>query len=193
MGKSANCSADPCADSPPDLHRRPLQALRCNKVTPIRDLPGAERKAGDLPDRGSPSVRGRRLAAELRRLRERTGLTGEEVADRLGWSGSKVSRIELHRIGVKQADLRRLLALYGVGEGHRDELLALASESRKKSGLERATAQFPQVAPYVFAEAEAESIWNWEPQIIPGLLQTEDYARALAEVWLVMFPGPTSE
>ena len=146
-----------------------------------------------MHDRGSSSVRGRRLAAELRRLRERTGLTGEEVADRLGWSGSKVSRIELHRIGVKQADLRKLLALYGVDEGHRDELLALARESGKKGRLEQATAQFPQVAPYAFAEAEAESIWNWEPQIIPGLLQTGDYARALAEVWLEMFPGPPSE
>jgi transcriptional regulator with XRE-family HTH domain len=65
-----------------------------------------------MPDQGA-SVGGRRLAGELRRLRERTGLTGEEVADRLGWSGSKLSRIELHRIGVKQADLRKLLALYG--------------------------------------------------------------------------------
>jgi len=65
-----------------------------------------------VPEQGT-SVGGRRLAAELRRLREHAGLTGEEASERLGWSGSKLSRIELHRIGVKQADLRKLLALYG--------------------------------------------------------------------------------
>jgi transcriptional regulator with XRE-family HTH domain len=84
-----------------------------------------------VPEQGT-SVGGRRLAAELRRLRERAGLNGEEVSQRLGWSGSKLSRIELHRIGVKQADLRKLLELYGVDESYRDELLALAHESRQR-------------------------------------------------------------
>jgi len=120
-------------------------------------------------------------------------LTGEEVADRLGWSGSKLSRIELHHIGVKQPDLRKLLALYGVDDSYRDELLALARESGKKARMVRATGGFPQVAGYVSAEAEAESVWNWEPQVIPGLLQTQDYARAIAELWVGMFPGPPSE
>ena len=145
-----------------------------------------------MPDQGT-SVGGRRLAGELRRLREATGLTGEEVSQRLGWSGSKLSRIELHRIGVKQADLRKLLAVYEVDDSHRDELLALARESGKKGRLVRATAGFPQVAGYVFAESEAESVWSWEPQVIPGLLQTRDYARALRQLWLGMFPGPPSE
>jgi transcriptional regulator with XRE-family HTH domain len=147
-----------------------------------------------LPDRGSPSVRGRRLAAELRRLRERTGLTGEEVADRLGWSGSKVSRIELHRIGVKRDDLRHLLDLYGVGNAHREELLALAAESKQKNWLEAITASFPpENAAYFHAEAEAQSIWNWEPQVVPGLLQTPEYARAVMQLWLRMFPAPQKE
>jgi len=145
-----------------------------------------------VPEQGTP-VGGRRLAAELRRLREQAGFTGEDASQRLGWSGSKLSRIELHRIGVKQADLRRLLALYGVDEGHRDELLALARESGKKGRLVRATTGFPQVAGYMSAEAEAESVWNWEPQVIPGLLQTRDYARAVRQLWLAMFPGPPSE
>ena len=145
-----------------------------------------------MPEQGI-SVGGRRLAGELRRLREATGLTGEEVSQRLGWSGSKLSRIELHRIGVKQADLRKLLALYEVDDSHRDELLALARESGKKGRLVRATAGFPQVAGYVSAESEAESVWNWEPQVIPGLLQTRDYARAVRQLWLGMFPGPPSE
>ncbi len=142
-----------------------------------------------MPEQGT-SVGGRRLAAELRRLREHAGLTGEEASERLGWSGSKLSRIELHRIGVKQADLRKLLALYGVDEGYRDELLALASESRQKGLPQKAAARFPQVATYVYAEAEAESVWNWEPQVVPGLLQTPEYARAIAELWPRMFPGP---
>jgi len=145
-----------------------------------------------VPEQGT-SVGGRRLAAELRRLREHAGLTGEEVSQRLGWSGSKLSRIELHRIGVKQPDLRKLLALYGVADSHRDELLALARESGKKGRLVRAAAAFPQVAGYVSAEAEAESVWNWEPQVVPGLLQTGDYARAVRQPWLEMFPGPPSE
>src|SRR6516225_3251321 len=85
-----------------------------------------------MPEQGI-SVGGRRLAGELRRLREVTGLTGEEVSQRLGWSGSKLSRIELHRIGVKQSDLRKLLALYGVDDSYRDELLALAA-SRARRG-----------------------------------------------------------
>ena len=86
-----------------------------------------------VPDYGSPTGRRRRLAAELRRLRELAGLTGGEAAQRLGWSGSKVSRIETHRTGVKAADLGRLLDLYLVGEGHRAELLALAEETRVTS------------------------------------------------------------
>jgi transcriptional regulator with XRE-family HTH domain len=145
-----------------------------------------------VPDQGTP-VGGRRLAAELRRLREHAGLTGEEVSQRLGWSGSKLSRIELHRIGVKQVDLRKLLALYGVDDSYRDELLALARESKRRGAVGKAAASFPQVATYVYAEAEAESVWSWEPQVIPGLLQTADYARAVREPWLEMFPGPPSE
>lgn len=137
-----------------------------------------------MPDRGNPSVRGRRLAAELRRLRERSGLTGDEVAHRLGWSGSKVSRIELHRIGVKQADLSKLLDLYHVGEPHRGELIALARESAQKGRLEMITAGFPaDYAEYIQAEAEAGSVWNWEPQLVPGLLQVPEYARAVMQSW----------
>jgi transcriptional regulator with XRE-family HTH domain len=145
-----------------------------------------------VSDQGT-SVGGRRLAAELRRLREDAGLTGEEASQRLGWSGSKLSRIELHRIGVKQADLREILALYGVDDSHRDELLALARESKQKGRPQKAAARFPQVAPYISAEAEAESVWNWEPQVVPGLLQTPDYARAVRQLWQGMFPGPPSE
>ena len=145
-----------------------------------------------MPEQGT-SVGGRRLAAELRRLRDAAGLTGEQVSQELGWSGSKLSRIETHRIGVKQADLRKLLALYGVDETKCDELLALAREAKQRGVADRAAARFPQVATLVYAEAEAESVWTWEPQVIPGLLQTPAYARAVRQPWLGMFPGPASE
>ncbi len=132
-----------------------------------------------MPEYGSPTVRRRRLAAELRRLRERAGFTGDEVADRLGWSGSKISRIELHRTGIKLADLVLLLDLYNVADVHREGLMALGRESGKTGRLEAVAATFPgEHAAFLYAEAEAQSVWTWDPQVFPGLLQTADYARA---------------
>jgi transcriptional regulator with XRE-family HTH domain len=152
-----------------------------------------------VPDRGSPnisgpSVRRRRLAAELRRLRERAGFIGEDVAVRLGWSASKLSRIETSKIGVKLEDLQLLLDLYRVSEGHRSEVLALARESTRSSVPKSVRATLPgDYADFLQAEAEAESVWNWEPQNVPGLLQTEDYSRAIMLMWVSMFTLPPGE
>ena len=147
-----------------------------------------------MSDQGSPTVRRRRLAGELRRLRERAGYTGDQAADRLGWSASKLSRIETNKIGIKEADVRRLLDLYTIPEPHRDELLALARESHRSGRMESISARFPgEHAEFLNFEAEAESIWNWEPQIVPGLLQTEEYARAVMLGWHSMFTRPPSE
>lgn len=142
-----------------------------------------------MPERGSPSVRHRRLAAELRRLRERAGFIGEEVAERLGWSTSKLSRIETSKSGVKQEDLELLLDLYDVGEPRRAEVLELARESIKTAWVtDAAMANFPSgYAAYVYAEAEAATLWQWAPQVVPGLLQTEDYAREVVLGWHSMF------
>jgi transcriptional regulator with XRE-family HTH domain len=143
---------------------------------------------------GSPNVRRRRLAAELRRLRERAGFIGEEVARRLEWSTSKISRLERGQSGVKRTDLRRLLELYRVDPRRREELLALAEESQPSSRLKAISARLPgEHAEFLNVEAEAESVWNWEPQIVPGLLQTEDYARAVMLGWHSMFTVPPSE
>ncbi len=107
-------------------------------------------------------------------------LTGEEVALRLGWSESKISRIELSRTGVKEGDLGLLLDVYGVTPGHRAELLALAREAAPRGGRQNwAASVSEEISDYVAAEAEARLLWNWEPQIMPGLLQTGDYARAV--------------
>jgi transcriptional regulator with XRE-family HTH domain len=147
-----------------------------------------------MPDQGSQTVRRRRLAAELRRLRERAGLTGDEAAATLNWSGSKISRIELNRIGVKRDDLDKLLDLYKVESPYREELQALASESSKTGRLRAVVAGLPtDYAEYVSAEDEARSIWNWEPLIVPGLLQTEDYTRAVMAGYQSMFRLPPGD
>jgi transcriptional regulator with XRE-family HTH domain len=135
-----------------------------------------------MPEYGSPTVRRRRLASELRRLRERAALTGEEAAETLGWSASKISRIELYRTGIKTTDLGMLLELYGVAETHRGELLALAREPRRKGWWEAYSDALPEeYAAYIMLEAEAEYIGCWSPQVIHGLLQTGDYARAVID------------
>jgi transcriptional regulator with XRE-family HTH domain len=149
-----------------------------------------------VPEHGSPSVRRRRLAAELRRLRERAGLIGEEVADQLGWSTSKLSRIETSKSGVKQADLRLLLDLYRVAEPYRSEVLALARESVAATLAvdEMAISSFPAgYAGFVSAEADAIRRWDWEPQVVPGLLQTQSYAREVMRGWYTMFRLPPTE
>jgi transcriptional regulator with XRE-family HTH domain len=133
-----------------------------------------------MPELGSPSVSRRRLAAELRRLREERNLTGEDVAESLGWSASKLSRIELARTGIKAADLASLLTKYGLPEDHRAELLRLVAQPRTRGWWKTYSDSMPEkFATYVVMESEAESISGWSPELVPGLLQTQDYARAV--------------
>lgn len=131
-----------------------------------------------VPAPPSPTVRRRRLAAELRRLRELTMQTGDDVAGRLNWSPSKISRIETAKTGAKISDVRKLLELYGVEEAQREELVTLAREAELKGWWEAySDALTAEYAAFIGLEAEAESAMNWEPQVIPGLLQTAEYAR----------------
>src|SRR3984957_3872840 len=174
------------------LHIEPHLALSFSSVTRHRHYSSPE-EAGWMPsDRASQTIRRRRLAAELRRLREHAGLTGDEAAERLGWSGSKISRIETHRIGVKPADLSKLLDLYEVDLSRREELTRFALESSRAGALESAVAGLPaDYADYLSAENEAHSIWNWDPVVVPGLLQTEAYARAVMAGYQSMYrPSP---
>jgi len=135
-----------------------------------------------MPELGSPSVRRRRLAAELRRLREERSLTGEDVAESLGWSASKLSRIELSRTGIKPADLTRLLTEYGVPAEHRTELLRLVEKSRGRDWWRAYTDALPgKYLTLIGLESDASSIRTWSPEWVPGLLQTEDYARAAVD------------
>src|SRR5690348_2064054 len=89
-----------------------------------------------MPTPGSPTVRRRRLAAELRRLRASTGKTADDVGKVLGWSKAKISRYELARSGLKPADVAKLLDFYGVQGSRREQLLALAEEATHKGWWE---------------------------------------------------------
>jgi transcriptional regulator with XRE-family HTH domain len=146
-----------------------------------------------MPTRISPEVRRRRLAAELRRLRERSGLTGDEVARQLGWSPSKVSRYELARTGLKPADVRALLEVYGVDAARRDELLALARQATSKGWWdELSDIMTEEYISIIGLEEEASAEWAWHLDVVPGLLQTEDYARAINNRGYSLAPVPPS-
>jgi transcriptional regulator with XRE-family HTH domain len=127
---------------------------------------------------GAPTVRQRRLGAELRRLRAHR--TGEEVAAALNWSPSKVSRYELARTGPNVAEVGKLLDYYGVSGSHREQVLALAREATQRGWWEAYSDALPEELTALIAlEDEASSSWMWQVELIPGLLQTEEYARQI--------------
>lgn len=126
----------------------------------------------------SPTVRRRRLALELRRLREAAGMTIEHVAKSLECSDSKISRIETARVRATPRDVRDLLALYGVTGTRQAGLIQLAREARQTGWWHQAYGDLP-VRALVGLEDAAASISYYVQQLIPGLLQTEDYARAV--------------
>jgi transcriptional regulator with XRE-family HTH domain len=131
-----------------------------------------------MPTSSSPTVRRRRLAAELRSLRTNSGKTADEVGRALGWSKAKVSRYELARSGLRPADVARLLDFYGVQADHREQLLALAEEASHKGWWEAyADILTEGYLGFIGLEAEATSILEWQINVVPGLLQTEQYAR----------------
>jgi transcriptional regulator with XRE-family HTH domain len=137
----------------------------------------------------SPTVRRRRLALELRRLREAAKLTCEEVAERLECSASKISRVETGRVSVSPRDVRDMLEIYGASEELRESLVQLARESRQKGWWHAYgdTVQ-PQFATYLGMESAASEIRIYKVNRIPGLLQTEDYARAAFTAGMVGSP-----
>jgi len=112
----------------------------------------------------------------LRSLRADTGLTTEEVAERLGVSRSKISRLENGRRGAGKADIARLCELYQVDNEYRLRLTELAAEGKQRAWWQRLNLTYGD---YVGLEAEAESISDYGLALVPGLLQTSDYARAL--------------
>jgi transcriptional regulator with XRE-family HTH domain len=135
-----------------------------------------------LGDRSSPTSRRRRLGFELRRLREEAGLTGDDVGKQLGWSVSKISRIEKARATVPWSDISDLLDIYHVDEDTRAALIKLCKDSKQQAWWQPyndVLASFRNLASYIDLESAASSLRTYTPLTIPGLLQTEDYARSI--------------
>ncbi|MFE0593808.1 helix-turn-helix domain-containing protein [Micromonospora echinospora] len=133
-----------------------------------------------MSERRSPTIRRRRLGAELRRLREGAGITIEAVADRLECSASKVSRIETGHTSVTPRDVRDMLAIYGVSEAESEELVQIAREARQRGWWHPYSSVLSGA--YVGLEDAAGSMRAYEQQVVPGLLQTADYAKAMIEL-----------
>jgi transcriptional regulator with XRE-family HTH domain len=128
----------------------------------------------------SPTVRRRRLAAELRRLREFSGKKLDEVAEYLDCRHPKISRIENGRGAVSPGDVRLLLDFYGVTGAEADRLVQLARDSGKKSWWHGyGDVLTGWLATYVGLEAEAAECRTYEGEVVNGLLQTRDYATAV--------------
>ena len=142
-----------------------------------------------MAERRAPSVRSRQLAAELRRQRDEAGLTGEEVAVRLGWSAAKVSRVETARTAVSPSDLQLLLDLYEVSGQHRERLTELGRTARQRGWWDAyADMLGPEYATLIALESDADSVGWYAAQIVPGLLQTEEYAREIIRSTLLISP-----
>ena len=126
-----------------------------------------------------PTLRRRRLGAELKKCREAARLTQEAVSREFEWHAAKVTRIETARVAVTARDVKDLLTLYGVvDEEYREALMALARQSREKTWWADYR-DLMRPGDFVGLEAGAASMRTWEPLVVPGLLQTEEYIRAL--------------
>jgi transcriptional regulator with XRE-family HTH domain len=126
----------------------------------------------------SPTVRRRRLAAELRGIRESKGKSGDTVAAALKWSPSKVSRYERARTGLRPREVERLLDYYQITGPRRELLLELAEDAAQKGWWEEfADSLSEDYQQFIGLEHEATSIAIWHVDVVAGLLQTEAYAR----------------
>jgi transcriptional regulator with XRE-family HTH domain len=133
-----------------------------------------------VADGASPAVERRRLALELRRLRTEAGKTIYDVADRLECSAGKVSRIEMGVVGARIQDVREMLDLYDVRGEQRDQLLDLVRRSRRRAWWQDFAGVVPPESAKLYGlEAGAATIDDHAIGLVPGLLQTEGYARAL--------------
>jgi len=135
----------------------------------------------------SPTVRRRRLGAELRRHRESSGFTIDYVAERLDCSASKISRLETGQTGASPRDVRDMLALYQVGEAELEDLMEVARETRQRGWWQPYGSVL--TGAYIGFEAAAQLIRSYEAQCIPGLLQTEEYARCVIGVGRLDLPA----
>ncbi|MGK5550069.1 helix-turn-helix domain-containing protein [Actinomadura kijaniata] len=146
----------------------------------------------DYPRRGGPTVLRILLGSQLRRLREARGISTEDAGYEIRGSHSKISRMELGRVGFKERDVADLLTLYGVTDpAERAPLLELAREANTPGWWH----QYGDVLPswfetYLGLEEAASLLRAYEVQFVPGLLQTEEYAQAVVRLG---YPDATDE
>ncbi|WP_235875166.1 helix-turn-helix domain-containing protein [Saccharopolyspora aridisoli] len=134
----------------------------------------------------SPTVRRRRLAAELRRLRAHSEVTQQQAASHLGCTQAKIGRFETAKRSPSVGDVSALLDFYGVNNAEREQLINLARDARKRGWWHSYSDVLPEwYETYVGLEAEASSIHTYESEAIPGLLQTREYAYAITKSTLI--------
>lgn len=133
-----------------------------------------------MAPRPSPTARRRRLAAALRQMREARQLSCAEAGQAVGWSESKVSRIETSRVGIRQPDLERLLDQYQVAGQERAALLALRRQATHRGWWHSYADALPGwFEEFVGLEDGAKSKLIYDNQLVPGLMQTGEYAAAV--------------
>src|SRR4051794_31284148 len=177
------------------VDRRTSPVLRCN-VSGSRQAPRArDRAAGEQsgertsvaereqqePEGTGPTARRIILGAQLRRLRERAGVARSDAAWSIRGSDSKMSRLEAGKVGFKERDVADLLTMYGItDEGERELLLDMTRRSNEPGWWQPYGDVLPDwFEDYVGLEMSASRIQTYELLFVPGLLQTEDYARAV--------------
>ncbi|MBU3067514.1 helix-turn-helix domain-containing protein [Nocardia sp. NEAU-G5] len=132
-----------------------------------------------VPERGPTALR-MLVGGQLRKLRNQAGITPEQAADHIRGSTAKISRLELGRTGFKERDVRDLLELYHVDPDDIGEFLELVRRANEPGWWHRYNDLMPSwFETYIGLEQAAYSIRTFEAQLVPGLLQTEDYARAV--------------
>jgi transcriptional regulator with XRE-family HTH domain len=135
-----------------------------------------------MATRRSPTARHRRLITDLKRLREEHGLSREQLAERIGASETSIFRYEKGESRPLPAVVGAMLDVYGVQGAERDELLEMARDARKRGWWHRQRQSLkPGFDSYIGLEAAASVVRTYEAQVVPGLLQTEAYARAIIE------------
>ncbi|MEV4345296.1 helix-turn-helix transcriptional regulator [Actinoplanes sp. NPDC049596] len=133
----------------------------------------------ELPRRQAPTVRLRRLAAELRALRHEAGLTPKAVQERTEINPATLYRVETAKVRPQRRTLISLLEAYGVAKPRQEELLELLKQSAEQGWVAAFENELPELyLHYVNFEADARSLRNYETIFVPGLLQTRDYAHA---------------
>ena len=140
---------------------------------------------------GSPTVRRRRLAAELRGIRESKGKSGDTVASALKWSPSKISRYERARTGLRPREVERLLDYYQITGARRALLLTLAEDAAQKGWWEEFGDSLSEdYQQFIGLEHEATSMAIWHVDVVTGLLQTEAYAKHIISSYGRVEPIP---